>query len=204
MTVDDIDVERLVSAGCRHLLRADVWFSESMLLGGNRTLLARVREAGIETSLDINWDPEWSVPGNAARVRERCARLAEILPWIGCAHGNERELGHFTGRENVRDACRFLLDRGCGEVVVHRGARGAASFSEAGGWVEVPAVPVACVVAPTGCGDVFCAAHMLLATLPVRESLNAAAQIAAAHLDGSLTLIPRLDDPGPVANRAPG
>jgi ribokinase len=193
MTVEDIDIERLIAAGCRTMLRSDVWFSESMLAGGNRALLSRVREAGIETYIDINWDPEWSLPGNGELVGKRRAQLTEVLPFICCAHGNERELGYFTGCEDVLDACRFLTGHGVREVIVHRGARGAASYSGAGGWVEVPAAPAGRVVSPTGCGDVFCAAHMLFAELPVVERLRAAARVAAEHLSAGRTLIPRLD-----------
>jgi sugar/nucleoside kinase (ribokinase family) len=192
MTVDDIDVPGLIASGCRQMLRADVWFSESMLAEGNDFLFEQVCTAGIETYMDINWDPEWSVAGNQVRIQQRRGHLRRILPFVRHAHGNERELAFFTECENVRDACRFLLDCGCQEVVVHRGARGAASFSAKEGWVEVPATPVDAVVCSTGCGDVFCAAHMLLAGLPTIERLTAGARIAGDHLSGRLTLIPRL------------
>ena len=121
LTGEDIDVEAMIAAGCRQLLRADVWFSESLLAEGNYALLGRARAAGIETYLDINWDPEWSVPGNGRRVRERRDQLTRILPYIDFAHGNERELAYFTGRNDLREACRFLLDHGCSNVVIHRG-----------------------------------------------------------------------------------
>ena len=155
-------------------------------------MFERVRSAGIETCLDINWDPEWSVAGNRERIRQRCGQLRRILPLVHHAHGNERELGFFTACENVRGACRFLIDHGCAEVVVHRGAGGAASYTAEEGWVEVPAAPVDAEVCSTGCGDVFCAAHMLLAGMPTVERLCASARIAADHLSGKRTLIPRL------------
>ena len=55
-------VPRLLAAldGCTHLLRADVWFSEAMLEGGNLRLFTEARRRGIATSLDLNFDPYWS------------------------------------------------------------------------------------------------------------------------------------------------
>ena len=53
------DVDQAVLAGAEHLLRADVWFSEPMLAGGNEALFRAARARGLATSLDINWDPEW-------------------------------------------------------------------------------------------------------------------------------------------------
>lgn len=193
LTAADIDVDAMVEAGCRQLLRADVWFSEPMLAEGNYQLLCRARAAGIETYLDINWDPEWSIPGNDARIQERRRQLTSVLPFVSVAHGNQRELAFFTGRENIQDACRFLVDAGCTTVVIHRGAQGAASYSAAEGWIEVPAAPVPVIVNPTGCGDVFCAAHMLLHHLDTPQRLNACANIAADHLRGTRILIPRMD-----------
>jgi 2-dehydro-3-deoxygluconokinase len=187
LTVEDIDIP----AGCRQLLRADVWFSEPMLEYGNQRLFERARAAGVETCLDINWDPEWSVPGNP-RVPARKECLRRILHLISYVHGNERELSYCTGCSTVLDACRWLVAQGCGEVIVHRGAQGAASFSASRGWVEVPAAPVDRIVCSTGSGDVFCAAHMLLSHLETRERLTASAEIAAGHLAGRRVLLPRL------------
>lgn len=194
LTAADIDVDTIIKTGCHQLLRADVWFSEAMLAEGNYELLHRTRAAGIETYLDINWDPEWSIPGSAARIHERCRQLASVLPLVAVAHGNQHELAYFTRQENIQDACRFLLDAGCTTVVIHRGAQGAASYNAAEGWIEVPAVPVPVIVCPTGCGDVFCAAHMLLRHLDTPQRLSACARIAADHLRGTRILIPRLTD----------
>ncbi len=192
MTVEDIDMRSLLRAGCGQMLRSDVWFSESMLAEGNQILFKQVTRAGIETYMDINWDPEWSTPANHARVLQRREELRRVLPFVHHAHGNERELQLFTERDNVRDACRFLIDQGCGEVVIHRGAAGAASFTAREGWIEVPAVPVEEVVCSTGCGDAFCAADILYHELPTPERLEASARVASEHLSGKRVLIPRL------------
>ena len=53
------DIDRTMLSGAGHLLRADVWFSEPMLAGGNEELFRAARAQGLATSLDINWDPQW-------------------------------------------------------------------------------------------------------------------------------------------------
>jgi sugar/nucleoside kinase (ribokinase family) len=191
MALEDIDLATLQASSCPVLLRADIWFSEAMLAEGNMELLRRARAAGIETYLDINWDPEWSVSGTA-RVASRIGCVRRILPYVNYAHGNVRELAYFTGCDRTLEACRTITEQGCGNVVVHRGAAGAAQFNEAEGWTEVPAVPVSAVTNPTGCGDVFCAAHMLHRHLPVHDRLAVSAAIASSHLSGIRPLIPRL------------
>ena len=65
----DIDLSMLDGAG--HLLRADVWFSEAMLDGGNARILQAARDRGLATSLDLNWDPFW---GSAPRRSDPMAK----------------------------------------------------------------------------------------------------------------------------------
>src|SRR5436190_13983727 len=56
MCFTDIDLK--VLRGHAHLLRADVWFSEAMLFEGNCLLFEAARNAGLQVSLDLNWDPQ--------------------------------------------------------------------------------------------------------------------------------------------------
>lgn len=191
MTAADIDVAELAAAGCRHLYRADVWFSEPMLDGGNTAILRAASEAGMETSIDINWDPEWSVPNNA-RVAQRKSLLAASLAWVDWAHGNEAELQRFTDTSDTHAACRRIIELGARNVIVHRGEKGAAAFNARDGWLEVLPCRVAKVVCETGTGDVFSAAFLLLRDASLKERLADCAAIAAAHLGGKLQLIPRL------------
>lgn len=175
----------------RALLRADIWFSEAMLQEGNSILFERARDRGIEIYLDINWDPAWTVD-DAAAIRERKSQLRRVLPLVNYVYGNATELFEFTGCSTIPDACRCLFDDGCEEIVVHNGERGAISVQRCGAPIEVPAVPIPNVVCPTGSGDVFCAAHILLRRLPAPERLHRACAVAAAHLSGELALFPRL------------
>src|SRR5262245_25112479 len=56
----DLDLGALT--GYRHLLRADVWFSETMLFEGNKKLLETARQSNITVSLDLNWDRSGAGP----------------------------------------------------------------------------------------------------------------------------------------------
>lgn len=193
MTAEDIDVPALARAGCSHLFRADIWFAEAMLNQGNAIILRQSQEMNMKTSIDINWDPEWSIPGNTKRIKQRKSQVIALLPYVSWVHGNEHELALFTGIDNIKDACRFLTDHGSGGVIIHRGNKGAAAFTENEGWIEVPATPVEKIVCETGTGDVFSAAFMLLSELSLRERLQECCRIAARHLQGCPSLIPRLD-----------
>jgi sugar/nucleoside kinase (ribokinase family) len=187
----DIDGEALLAAGCRALYRADVWFSEQMLHGGNERLLRAARACGMETSLDINWDPCWGLGRSALSVVERIDALAAVLPHVSWAHGNERELSFFTGEQNVRAAARRLLDLGAGGVILHRGARGSAALNHEG-WIEVPAAPVKRIVTETGSGDVFTAAFLVNQGLPLPELLAVCGRTASDHLQGTREFMPPL------------
>jgi sugar/nucleoside kinase (ribokinase family) len=188
---EDVDVAALASLGCRHLYRADAWFSDPMLFGGNARLLRAARARGIDTSIDINWDPAWlqgrAAPAVAARIDALGAALAHVT-WV---HGNERELLFFTGASEIRDAARRLLDLGAGGVIVHRGPRGCAAL-EAGEWIEVPARPVARIASETGTGDVFTAAFLCGQGTPLPALLEECGRRAAEHLEGTIAYLPPL------------
>jgi sugar/nucleoside kinase (ribokinase family) len=198
----DIDLASLWDAGCRHLYRADVWFAPRMLEGGNQRLLQSARSLGMETSLDINWDPMWS-GDDAAAIAPRLAAVAGLLPHVTYAHGNEREICRFTGKQEIEQAVRWILDRGAGAVILHRGPRGCAAFTANGGDIEVPARPVERVVSETGTGDVFSAAFLLLPHLPLNQRLEMCAEVAARHLEGSVNLLPRLGEKSLRAESSP-
>jgi sugar/nucleoside kinase (ribokinase family) len=191
----DIDLEALIRAGCRHLYRADVWFGDLMLAEGNASLFRRARRSGMETSLDINWDPLWTSSEEAGRVRERISLLKPALASVSFVHGNERELALFTGAQSAEGSARRLLDWGAGAVIVHRGAKGCAAATSAA-WIDVPAVPVTRIFSEAGTGDVFTAAFLLTAHLPMEERLRECAAAASRHLQGTPRYTPALDTGG--------
>ena len=185
----DIDLDALAKAGCRHLYRADVWFSKPMLHGGNSSLLRRARRLGMQTSLDINWDPLWNSGRDNPAVGERIAALREVLPYVSYAHGNERELAFFTGADDLREGAQLLREWGAEAVIVHRGAQGCAALTPEG-WCEVPASPVTRIVTETGTGDVFTAAFLLRGDVALEGRLRQCAAIASQHLQAWSQLYP--------------
>jgi sugar/nucleoside kinase (ribokinase family) len=191
LSAEDVDLAGMREAGCRHLYRADVWFAPRMLAGGNLRLLREAQAMGMETSLDINWDPAWGV-SDAGPIAARLVSVADVLPHVTFAHGNERELCQFTGADHALGAVKWILDRGTRTVVLHRGPGGCAAFTDQGEVIDVAARPVTHVACEAGTGDVFTAAFLLLPDVPLTERLKLCAEIAARHLEGSLNLLPRI------------
>ena len=105
LTIEDLDLGALADYG--HLYRADVWFSEPMLYGGNRTLFEAARAAGVDTSIDLNWDPQWNV-GDEAEISRRKKAVRDLLPLVSLAHGSVRELNRFAESRNLGRTLKSL------------------------------------------------------------------------------------------------
>ena len=193
LTFEDIDLRSL--EGMQHLLRADVWFSEAMLFGGNARLFQAATERGIPISLDLNWDPQWG-HAPAAQIEARKQAVRDVLPLVTLAHGNVRELMEFTGAPDLDSALRNLTAWGAKAVVAHLGAQGAGYYQEGELLIEPPA-PVRSLVNSAGTGDVLSVFLMLLhqrADIAIAERLRTANGIVAQFMEGSLSLIPALAD----------
>ena len=193
LTFEDIDLRSL--EGMQHLLRADVWFSEAMLFGGNARLFQAATEWGIPISLDLNWDPQWG-HAPAAQIEARKQAVRDVLPLVTLAHGNVRELMEFTGAPDLDSALRNLTAWGAKAVVAHLGAQGAGYYQEGELLIEPPA-PVRSLVNSAGTGDVLSVCLMLLhqrADIAIAERLRTANGIVAQFMEGSLSLIPALAD----------
>jgi sugar/nucleoside kinase (ribokinase family) len=185
----DLDLTAL--DGCAHLLRADVWFSQQMLEEGNRLLLAEARRRGLATSLDINFDPHWSV-GSAEEVAHRKKLLRGVLDLVDLAHGNVRELREFTDSPDLETALKRLSDWGVKATVVHLGAQGAGYY--AGGQLTVePACLVERPVNATGCGDVLSICMILLQPrqeLSLQQKLRLSNSVVREFMEGRRAMIP--------------
>jgi sugar/nucleoside kinase (ribokinase family) len=193
LKVADLDLSVLV--GYDHLLRADIWFSESMLFEGNKELFQAARKAGRAVSIDLNWDPCWA-QASAEKIRVRKQAVRGVLPWVTLAHGNVRELMEFAEAPDTETALRRLNDWGVESVVVHLGAKGAGYYSRGSLFTEPPA-PAQTLVNTTGTGDVLSVCMMLLhprTDVPVNERLKLANRIVAEFMEGKRQLIPPLAD----------
>lgn len=187
------DLDLAMLAGADHLLRADVWFSEPMLAGGNAQLLQAARERGLATSLDLNWDPLWGA-GDTARIAARKAAVRDLLPLVTLVHGNIRELSLFADEPDLTAALRRLTGWGATAVVVHMGAQGAGYFSD-GQLVVEPCAPVQGLVNTAGTGDLLSTCMILLHARPelaIAEKLRLANRIVAGFIEGRRDLLPAL------------
>lgn len=182
ISFDEIDPAAL--RGREHVLRADVWFSEPMLFGGNEKLFATARAAGADTSLDLNWDPLWGRAKRSAVVaRKRAVR--RVLPLVDLAHGNVRELCEFADAPTLDLALKRVARWGAKAVVVHMGTRGAGFYS-GGRLVRCPCVRARRVVNSTGTGDLLSVLMTLLHRHPAppRDKLALANRIVCAYVAG--------------------
>jgi sugar/nucleoside kinase (ribokinase family) len=195
----DVDVAALAAAGCRHLYRADIWFAPHLLDAddnndaGNARLLREAREHGLQTSIDLNWDPHWHAGRGAPLVRARIDAAARMLPHATYVHGNERELCFFAARPALPDAAAWFFDRGARCLIVHLGPAGSAAMTADGAVIRAPAEPVARIVSEAGTGDVFTAAFLLRHEMELPQRLVECNAVAALHLSGREPFLPRLD-----------
>jgi sugar/nucleoside kinase (ribokinase family) len=188
---EDLDLSAL--EGCRHLLRADVWFSQAMLEGGNRRLLLAAHSRGLATSLDINFDPQWST-GSKEAVARRKQQLREVLDLVDLAHGNTSELCEFTDSSNLDTALRRLTDWGVKAVVAHLGGQGAGYWKNGQLVVEPPDLAVN-PANSTGTGDVLSVCMILLEAAPelsIPQKLRLANSVVREFMEGRRKLIPGL------------
>jgi sugar/nucleoside kinase (ribokinase family) len=191
LSFDDVDPAAM--AGCDHLLRADVWFSESMLFGGNERLFRAARAAGLAVSIDLNWDPAWGRAGSD-EVNRRKDAVRAVLPLVDLVHGNVKELCEFAEAGDLEAALTRLGGWGAGAAVVHMGTDGAGYYRH-GKLVREPCAAAPRVVNATGTGDVLSACMMLLhrrEDVPVEEKLRLANRIVSQYVAGERSFVPEL------------
>jgi len=193
LTFRDINLKAMTAR--RHLLRADVWFSEAMLRGGNLRLFQAARRAGMDVSLDVNWDPQW---GRVSRseIKARKKPVRATLPWVNLVHGNVRELTEFADTKNLATALQRLIDWGAEAVVVHLGEKGAGYYDRNAFIIEPPAKASRRINA-TGTGDVLSVCMMLLhrhERATITERLRLANKIVTQFIEGKRQFIPQLTD----------
>jgi sugar/nucleoside kinase (ribokinase family) len=189
----DLDLTAMTQQ--QHLLRADIWFSEAMLKEGNQRLFQAARQAGLDVSIDLNWDPHWGHAG-ADEIQSRKQSVRATLPWVNLVHGNVRELNEFTEEAALESALKRLIDWGAEAVVVHLGEKGAGYYHRGSLVVEPPAA-VQSPVNTAGTGDVLSVCMMLLhrcQETSIPERLRLANKIVAQFMEGRHPFIPPLAD----------
>jgi sugar/nucleoside kinase (ribokinase family) len=184
------DLQSADFSGFAHLLRADIWFSESMLFEGNRLLFSRARDAGLDVSIDLNWDPQWGV-ASAERIAARKEAVRDLLPMVTLAHGNVRELNQFADSSDLMTTLQRLTGWGAKAVVVHMGREGAGYFCE-GKLLQQPPEMAQRQVNLTGTGDLLSVCMMLLRQqdgISIQDQLRIANGIVRDFVEGKFCAI---------------
>lgn len=190
------DLDRIGFADADHVHRAGFWWTSRLMGRPTARLLARARKAGATTSLDVATDPRgWS--------RDRVGLVRTCLPHVTTFFGNEAEMKAVAGLPDPIRAAKAVCRLGAEEVVLHRGARGAA-------WIRGADVVSSRSFAtrpdnPTGCGDVFNAAFVVarLRGSDVPDALRFSNACAALHLRDRRRPYPSASDVDRLTRRAP-
>ncbi len=163
----DVDFELLKNT--RFLMRAGHWNTEG-LFATNDKILRVAKSAGVYTGVDIGWSAYLGWTESARQT------VFDLLPFTDFLFVNEAEIKRLSGREHE------LLERGCENVIVHRGADGS-SWITHDFEINCPAFEVK-PVSPTGVGDVFNAGfiYAFLDGKSEKECLKFANACAAAHI----------------------
>ncbi|MFZ2071147.1 MAG: carbohydrate kinase family protein [Halobacteriota archaeon] len=170
---DDVDFELLKEAG--FVMRAGHWNTEG-LFTSNKRLIEFANSASVFTGVDIGWS---AYLGWTDRAKET---VFEFLPFTEFLFVNEAEIKGLCADTKEGGGAHELLDRGCKNVIVHRGANGSS-------WIckefelNCPSFNVK-PISPTGAGDVFNAGfiYALLELKAAEDCLKFANACAALHI----------------------
>lgn len=145
LSAESLPIDEIISSGTKALHIAGYFVLPGLLDPSLTTILARARQAGLWTSLDVVDSPRMADP----------SMLWLCLPQVDVFLCNSAEAKRLTGEGDVTRAARFLHNKGAHAVVVKLGAHGC--------WLEdsrhsqgFPGLP-AKVVDTTGAGDAFSA-----------------------------------------------
>ncbi|MFT4892240.1 MAG: fructokinase [Candidatus Nanohaloarchaea archaeon] len=178
----DIDTESIKES--KHLARRGVWFSEHMLKSGNKKLLREAKSEGLETSIDLHWDPHWSRNSSKADKRRRMfLKTLEHADFLMC---NEDEIKQVTKKKELAGAAEKVWDYGNPTIVVHQGENGSMILGKDGKIIDKSTEKVENPQNPTGTGDVFDASflHSWRDGKSLEKSAEIATQEAVNHLKG--------------------
>ncbi len=145
----------------------------------NALAVARKRE-------DLSWDPGTKV------IRLGLKKLKPMFRSVRIILLNKEEARILTGRDDIREAMKFISELGPKEIIVKMGAKGSIALVE-GVFYKAPALSPL-VVDTTGAGDVFDATYLLARArnYEIEESLKLANAASALKISrpGTTTGIP--------------
>ena len=180
---EDMNFKLLRNAG--FVMRAGHWNTEG-LFRSNKKILDFAKSTGGFTGVDIGWS---AYLGWTTFARQT---VFDTLPSTDFLFVNEAEIKGLSGKERGE---RELLEKGCKNVIVHKGAKGS-SWIARDFEINSPAFNVK-PISPTGSGDVFNAGfiYSFLKGKDAEESLRFANACAATHISKK-----RLENVYPTVN----
>ncbi|MEA2478527.1 MAG: hypothetical protein QOJ07_449 [Thermoleophilaceae bacterium] len=140
---DDVDREAVAATDYLHVGGPEFIGGEALL-----PVLEHARENGTVTSADVLAPGE---PGLLEWIAPAFPGLDYLLP-------NDEQVLAFTGKDDLVEGCRALIERGVDCVAATRGAEGVV-IVDADSVLEVPAFSIE-AVDTTGCGDAFSAGFL--------------------------------------------
>jgi len=143
---DSLDTEALIDRGVSALHVAGYFVLPGLLSAGFAEPLARLREGGLRTSLDVVTSPAMKEPD----------MLWPLLPHLNIFTCNQYEAELITGLPEFEEAARSLSDRGAQTVIIKLGSRGCYLFQDGRG-NHIPGMEVEGSLDTTGAGDAFAA-----------------------------------------------
>lgn len=143
---DSLDPDLLIAKGVRFLHVAGYFVLPGLLDEAFAEPLARLRDAGVHTSLDVVTSPAMDQP----------EVLFSLLPHLDLLFCNRPEGKLISGHSEPPAIARALHDRGARSVIIKLGAEGC-WLSEGGKGLEIPAVEIEEPLDTTGAGDAFAA-----------------------------------------------
>jgi sugar/nucleoside kinase (ribokinase family) len=165
---DNISFAPEVLSGCSFFHYASI-FCLPKLRTQAREVLERARQAGLRTSLDVDWD-------TSGRWLDD---LGPLCPLLEILFLNAQEAQMLCGLEEPEAVGLFFLDRGVKTVVLKMGEQGCAVFTPNDEF-RMPAYKVE-AVDTTGAGDCFCGGFLagLCRGFDLRESARLGNAVAA-------------------------
>ncbi len=156
----------------RFLMRAGHWNTEG-LFAANEKILRFAKSSGVYTGVDIGWSAYLGWTDAARQTVFDFLRATDFL------FVNEAEIKELSKKEKGENE---LLERGCENVIVHRGAKGSSWITQ-DFEISCPAFEVK-PISPTGTGDAFNAGfiYAFLGGKDAEECLRFANACAAAHI----------------------
>ena len=164
----DISFAPEVVNGCSFFHYASIFCLPGLRIQA-REVLERARQAGLRTSLDVDWD-------TSGRWLDDLGPLCPLLDFLFL---NTQEAQMLCGLEEPEAVGLFFLDRGVKTVVLKMGEQGCAVFTHDDEF-RLPAYTVQ-AVDTTGAGDCFCGGFLagLCRGFSLRESARLGNAVAA-------------------------